>query len=143
MSHCLFYLPSQSSSSSSSNISSDFNAKSTSLAVITNMPVIKNYHNSASTAISIPSTLEYGGEFYLSTQDSSSISRMSSSSNDFIHVSPWEIKKSNWKRRVYILPTLFRPLLQLILLHLFIDEHKKKLWGKYHVTIVFITLYLL
>ena len=88
-------------------------------AVITNMPAIKNYHNSASTAISIPSTLEYDGKFYLPTQDSSSISSISFSSSDLYMFHLEILQNQTGRDAFYIRPIRFRRVLQLPLLHLF------------------------
>ena len=54
-----FSLPTQNSTSYSSNFLSEDDVNNISSPIIANLPLMKHNHNSASTAISIPSSLEY------------------------------------------------------------------------------------
>ena len=92
-----FYLPTH-SSSSSSNFCSENDENTLSSPVIANLHLMKHNHNSASTAISIPSSLEYDKIFHL--QDLTSNSSMSSCSDDSVVIEHTNTRKSNRKRRV-------------------------------------------
>ena len=98
--HNTFYLPTQNSSSYSSNFRAEDNMNTISSPIIANLRLMKHNHNLASTAISSPSSLEYENKFYLPTQDSSSFSSMSSCSDDFVVIEHTNNRKSNWKRHV-------------------------------------------
>ena len=95
-----FYLPTQNSSSSSSNFRSENDENTLSSPTIANLRLIKHNHNSASTAISIPSSLEIEKKFYLPTQDLSSVSSISSYIDDSVLIQHTNTRKSNWKRRI-------------------------------------------
>ena len=95
-----FYLPTQNSSSYSSNVLSEDDVNNISSAIIANLPLMKRNHNSASTAIFIPSSLEYANKFYLPTEDLSSVSSMSPSSDHSVVIQHTNTTTKNWKRRV-------------------------------------------
>ena len=93
-----FYLPTQNSSSYSSNFCSEDDVNILSSPIIANLRLMKHNHNSASTSISIPSSLEYEKNFYLPTQDLSSVSSMFSCSDDSVVIQHTNTTKINWKR---------------------------------------------
>ena len=95
-----FNLPTQNSSTSSSTFCTENDENNLSSPVIANLRLMKHNHNSASTAISIPSSLKCDKIFHLPTQDSSSVSSMSSCSDDFVVIEHTNNTKSNWKRHV-------------------------------------------
>ena len=99
--HNTFYLPTQNSSSYSSNFRSEDDVNTISSPIIANLPVIKHNHNSASTAISIPSSFEYENKFYLPTQDLSSVSSMSSCSDDSVVIQHTNTTKKCKRRVLY------------------------------------------
>ena len=135
--HNTFYLPTQNSSSYSSNFCSEDDINTMSSPIIASLPAIKHNHNSASTAILIPSSLEYENKFYSPTQDSSSVSSISSCSDDYVVIQNTNTTKKTVKDAFYIHQIHYVHFLLLTLCHLSISKSKKFLKGKYYIFLYF------
>ena len=91
------YLLIQKSSSFSFNFCSQNDENTLSSLVIANLHLMKNNHNSA---IFILLSVEYDKLFHLPTQDLSSVTSMSSSSDNPVVMAHAKTTKSKWKRRI-------------------------------------------
>ena len=120
-----FYLPTQNSSSYSSNLLSEDEVDNNSSPLIANVPNITNNHNSSSTAISIPSSLEYSKKFVLPTQDSSSVSTISSFSDYSLLIGHTKKKKKHASDAFCILQIHCLQKVQFMLRHHSTTEQKK------------------